>query len=450
MFRIDSYAFNSISLTTLYLPPNIVTFAEHAVTGNSITSLDFSQLQFLETISAYSFVSNSLTSVILTGASSLITIGDRAFDLNQITTADFTGLVSLSSIGNDAFIGNPLSSVIFAGCSSLISIGSRAFSSPPSSANNQKMTSLDLSPLTALTTIRYEAFYDQYLTYLRIPPSVITIENNAFGGRHPPTCVCYEGNAPSMSSNSFGTLALSSVAQCGSSTTCSAQSACPNTPTQVGYTISAGSSTVTSTRTVACDTGYSGTASTITCQSSETWTLATGCAIRDCGTPVASTGYSISAGTTTTYLSSYTMSCASGFSGTATSITCQSDGLWSSSSGCTIRDCGTVTPETGYANGSGLTTFGSSFTMSCASGYTGTAASLVCQSDGTWTAQSGCAIVDGSSVATSSTTFSSNSTNSIHLLWLLLLLPCFVVLFCFNKRNGSDLKKPKNVEMSNV
>jgi len=143
-----------------------------------------------------------------------------------------------------------------------------------------------------------------------------------------------------------------------------------------------------------CATGYLGTAASLTCQSSGSWTAQSGCTIRNCGTPVASTGYTLGSGSTT-YGSTYSMTCASGYLGTAASLTCQSSGSWTAQSGCTIRDCGTPVASTGYVVYYGsATTFGSTYSMACATGYLGTAASLTCQSSGSWTAQSGCTIGD--------------------------------------------------------
>ena len=179
---------------------------------------------------------------------------------------------------------------------------------------------------------------------------------------------------------------------------CAIQS-CPSSPTQTGYTFASGSSEYGATRSVSCATGYTGTASQITCQSSLSWTASSGCTIRNCGSPVASTGYALGSGATT-YGSTYSMTCATGYTGTASSIVCQSSGAWTTSSGCTIVSCGTPTAGTGYALGSGATTYGSTYSMTCATGYTGTASSIVCSSSGSWSSPSGCTIVNCSSTPT--------------------------------------------------
>jgi hypothetical protein len=115
----------------------------------------------------------------------------------------------------------------------------------------------------------------------------------------------------------------------------------------------------------------------------------TNCVI-DCRMPVAGTGYVVGTDSLTTDGSTYSMTCATGYSGTAISITCTADGTWSSSSGCAIVDCRTPVASTGYTIGSGATTYGASRTMSCASGYAGSPPSITCQSSGSWSTQSGC------------------------------------------------------------
>ena len=56
----------------------------------------------------------------------------------------------------------------------------------------------------------------------------------------------------------------------------------------------------------------------------------------DCGTPTASTGYTVGTFTTTDFESTSTMSCDTGYTGTAQDITCQAGRSWSTPTGCTI------------------------------------------------------------------------------------------------------------------
>ena len=94
--------------------------------------------------------------------------------------------------------------------------------------------------------------------------------------------------------------------------------------------------------------------------------------------------------------STRTVSCASGFTGTPGPITCQSDGLWmfdTSTSGCSPTSsgsCPTSPVQDGYVIASGSSSAGSTRTVSCAAGFTGAATSITCQSNFQWTLSSGC------------------------------------------------------------
>ena len=56
----------------------------------------------------------------------------------------------------------------------------------------------------------------------------------------------------------------------------------------------------------------------------------------DCSTPTADTGYVVGSSLSTTYESISSMTCDTGYEGTAANITCTSEGTWSSQTGCTI------------------------------------------------------------------------------------------------------------------
>ena len=58
--------------------------------------------------------------------------------------------------------------------------------------------------------------------------------------------------------------------------------------------------------------------------------------ISDCGTPTANTGYAVESAPVTTYEGISTMACDTGYEGSASNITCTSAGTWSSQTGCTI------------------------------------------------------------------------------------------------------------------
>jgi len=164
---------------------------------------------------------------------------------------------------------------------------------------------------------------------------------------------------------------------------------CASSPTYTGYTVAGGGTSAGNTRTVSCATGYTGSSGAISCQSNGSWTTPSGCSPVNCGTPVASAGYALGSGSTT-YGSTYSMTCATGYTGTAASLTCQSSATWTAQSGCTIRNCGTPTAATGYVLASGGTTYGSTRVVSCATGYAGAPPAISCTSGGTWESQTGC------------------------------------------------------------
>ncbi len=110
------------------------------------------------------------------------------------------------------------------------------------------------------------------------------------------------------------------------------------------------------------------------------------------------------------YSSTRSVTCATGYPGTATSLMCRADGIWSTSQGCCLTGC-CCTPlaSTGYVlgTGTGLTT-SSTYAMKCVQGYQTPAdyldpltstyltspGSIVCQSSGSWAAATGCVIID--------------------------------------------------------
>jgi hypothetical protein len=185
---------------------------------------------------------------------------------------------------------------------------------------------------------------------------------------------------------------------------------CGTPPAQTGYNIAAGYDSCGASRTTSCATGYSGSGASITCQASTQWSAYSGCTIKSCSNPEDVSGYVISSGTNT-YQSVRTVTCNSCFVGTATSITCQDSQLWSLPSGCAITDCGSVPAQTGYSVGSGTTTCGSVRTVTCSIGYSGTPTDVTCQSNLQWTSSAGCSPVScGEPVAPTGYSFTSGST----------------------------------------
>jgi len=167
-------------------------------------------------------------------------------------------------------------------------------------------------------------------------------------------------------------------------------------PSWAGYSWSGSATTYGTVRSGSCATGYTGTISiSITCSVSGAWTLSngasapSGCTIVSCGDPTPVSGYTIGTGGVT-YGSSRSCTCSTGYTGTAASLTCQASGSWSAASGCTIRNCGNPTAATGYVLASGGTTYGSTRVVSCAAGYGGAPPAISCTSGGSWESQTGC------------------------------------------------------------
>jgi len=179
-----------------------------------------------------------------------------------------------------------------------------------------------------------------------------------------------------------------------SSTGCSPISEfCSSSPSQTGYVITFGASTISATRETMCAIGYSGSGTSITCQSSAAWSLASGCTIVSCPSSPTQTGFTIASGAST-YGATRSTSCATGYTGTGSAISCQSNASWSSASGCTIVSCPSSPTQTGFTIAAGASTYGSSRTTSCASGYSGTGTAITCGASGAWSSASGCASGD--------------------------------------------------------
>ena len=154
-----------------------------------------------------------------------------------------------------------------------------------------------------------------------------------------------------------------------------------------------------SVATYSCDNGYclNGQSMTI-CQADGTWSGSTPtCAIVDCGQLDDITSGQVTL-STTTYGSSGTYSCDSGYTlNGPNSTTCQADGTWSGCvSSCDLVDCGLVTAPTNGVVILSSTTYPSVATYGCSTGYQLSGQNTqTCQADGTWSGNKPtCDIVD--------------------------------------------------------
>ena len=181
-------------------------------------------------------------------------------------------------------------------------------------------------------------------------------------------------------------------------------------PLQTGYSFTVGSTDIGESATAVCASGYGGTASSVECMWDTQWTQATGCVPLDCPAP-SQTGYVFQTGDSF-YTSERNSSCGTGYEIAANSdwtnrsVVCQSDQSWTQASGCAVVDCGSPANVSGYVTADGASTYQAIRTVSCAEGYAvaGTLNVLSCTAEGLWTAPGGCAVKDcGSSLNTAYT-----------------------------------------------
>ena len=173
---IGDSAFMNNQLTSLDLSglTSLTSIDGTAFQQNQLTSLDLSGCINLAKIGQSAFSGNQLTSLNLSGCTSLTSISGTAFIYNKLTNLNLSGLTSLTSIDGRAFAGNQLTSLNLSGCTNLTSIGAATF------AGNQ-ITNLDLSECTSLASIGFAAFATNKLKTVKIPLSLKTLAENAFG-----------------------------------------------------------------------------------------------------------------------------------------------------------------------------------------------------------------------------------------------------------------------------
>jgi len=170
---------------------------------------------------------------------------------------------------------------------------------------------------------------------------------------------------------------------------------CVRPATLSGYSISTELSLVKSSFSVtaACATGYEGTAAATACTSSGGAYTLSGCAATVCTRPASSTGYTISAEVLPKLTFSVTATCATGYAGSISTVACVTSGPYSLS-GCMAFSCTRPTVTTGYTIGAetlSRPTFAA--TVSCSSGYAGSASATGCSTASGAYSLSGCSPV---------------------------------------------------------
>ena len=167
--------------------------------------------------------------------------------------------------------------------------------------------------------------------------------------------------------------------------------------------------------TVSCNVGFeldSDSNGKATCDASGNWSLIHSCNIIDCGSYNApNQGYVTDVNHATVFETEINIMCVEGYTLSENiPITCQANGLWSTSPTCDIVDCGIPQVSNGILNAS-ETAFNTVVSVDCEIGYNliGTA-NIACQSNGTWTELPecrtvSCGLISVSNFETAETTY---------------------------------------------
>ncbi|XP_060573654.1 sushi, von Willebrand factor type A, EGF and pentraxin domain-containing protein 1-like [Ruditapes philippinarum] len=165
-----------------------------------------------------------------------------------------------------------------------------------------------------------------------------------------------------------------------------------------------------SSASLVCDTGYETTKATLNCLDTGSWETST-CTIKDCGSSLSVSNGNVTF-TTTTYGSSASLVCDTGYETTKATLNCLDTGSWETST-CTIKDCGS---SLSVSNGNvtfTTTTYGSNASLVCDTGYETTKATLTCLDTGSWETST-CTIIDcgNSSISNGILTYSTTTYQS--------------------------------------
>jgi hypothetical protein len=164
LINIGGEAFSGNALTEISLPNNLTNIGGGAFTRNQITMVNGSPSDGLiygrnanATIDYTTISSFGGTSKNIIIPAQIVVIEDDAFKACRLTSIDFSACTALTTIGATAFYSNNLGSLDLSNCTSLTTIKTWAFLSAG-------LTSLNLSGCAALTTIEDVAFYSNRLT----------------------------------------------------------------------------------------------------------------------------------------------------------------------------------------------------------------------------------------------------------------------------------------------
>ncbi|XP_060577046.1 sushi, von Willebrand factor type A, EGF and pentraxin domain-containing protein 1-like [Ruditapes philippinarum] len=143
-----------------------------------------------------------------------------------------------------------------------------------------------------------------------------------------------------------------------------------------------------STASLVCDRGYDGNG-TISCLDTGSWETPPKCSIKDCGSPLNVTNGKLQYNATT-FGSTASLACETGYDGNGT-ISCLDTGSWESPPKCSIKDCGSPLNVTNGKLQYNATTFGSTASLACETGYDGNG-TISCLDTGSWESPPKCSI----------------------------------------------------------
>jgi len=203
---IDSYYFANSAITSISIPSSVKAINDHAFAGMSnLTSIDFSHATALTTIGDNAFENDTaLTEVTL--PANLTNVGDNLFDNDTALTSisyatgtkalkgrwilQNTGVTSftipdtVTLIDSYYFASSKLTSIALP--DQIVNINDRAF------AGMSKLTSVDFSNATALTTIGDNLFEkDTALTTAVLPANLTSVGDDLFSSCAALTSVSY-------------------------------------------------------------------------------------------------------------------------------------------------------------------------------------------------------------------------------------------------------------------
>ena len=187
---IDYEAFNSNALKTLVIPDSVTTINDGAFTFNNLETITIPKN--LKVIAPKTFAKNDLKEVIL--PEGVEQIGANAFESNYLTS--ITIPKSVKTIDKEAFYRNRITTLNISPDSALSTIETKAFSDNP-------ITGINLP--NGITKIGDRAFFNSDLSSLYLPKSLVNIGDSAFEGNKNLAVVLFDNSgSETLGTSIFG------------------------------------------------------------------------------------------------------------------------------------------------------------------------------------------------------------------------------------------------------